>query len=117
MFGGRQSARTIHFILTFGFAAFVFGHVFMVLTTGVFNNMRSMITGWYNEKIPVSVDPPAKTIVKPQVETPAASEAANPPVAESAAPVERQEPDPAAPTSSGDTAADNKTNGGKNDPS
>jgi Ni/Fe-hydrogenase b-type cytochrome subunit len=50
MFGGRQSARSVHFILTFLFALFTFGHVFMVVTTGVFNNMRSMITGWYTEK-------------------------------------------------------------------
>ena len=52
MFGGRQAARTAHFILAFGFVFFTFGHVFMVLTTGVFNNMRSMVTGWYKEKVP-----------------------------------------------------------------
>lgn len=51
MFGGRQAARTVHFILAFGFVSFTFGHVFMVLTTGVFNNMRSMVTGWYKEKV------------------------------------------------------------------
>lgn len=50
MFGGRQSARSFHFILTFLFAFFTFGHVFMVSTTGLFNNMRSMVTGWYAEK-------------------------------------------------------------------
>jgi Ni/Fe-hydrogenase b-type cytochrome subunit len=50
-FGGRQSARSIHFILAFGFTFFTFGHVFMVLTTGVINNMRSMVTGWYKEKV------------------------------------------------------------------
>ncbi len=50
MFGGRQSARSIHFLLTFFFAFFTFGHVLMVATTGVFNNMRSMISGWYREK-------------------------------------------------------------------
>ncbi|MGH7852459.1 MAG: cytochrome b/b6 domain-containing protein [Candidatus Binatia bacterium] len=58
MFGGRQSARTIHFILTFGFLFFVFGHVFMVLTQGFFNNMRSMTTGWYREKLPLTIEPP-----------------------------------------------------------
>ena len=57
MFGGRQSARTVHFILAFGFAAFTFGHLFMVLTTGMLNNMRSMITGWYKEKVPPYVEP------------------------------------------------------------
>lgn len=51
LFGGRQSARTIHFILAFGILFFVVGHVFMVITQGFFNNMRSMITGWYREKV------------------------------------------------------------------
>lgn len=50
-FGGRQSARSLHFIFAFSFVFFVFGHVFMVLTQGFFNNMRSMSTGWYREKI------------------------------------------------------------------
>jgi hypothetical protein len=54
VFGGRQSARSVHFILAFGFVFFVFGHVFMVLTQGFFNNMRSMTTGWYKEKVPIS---------------------------------------------------------------
>jgi Ni/Fe-hydrogenase b-type cytochrome subunit len=49
-FGGRQSARSIHFILTFLFVGFTFGHVFMVLVTGLLNNMRSIVTGWYKEK-------------------------------------------------------------------
>jgi Ni/Fe-hydrogenase b-type cytochrome subunit len=52
MFSGRQSARTVHFLLAFGILFFVFGHVFMVITQGFFNNMRSMITGWYKEKVP-----------------------------------------------------------------
>lgn len=51
MFGGRQSARSFHFLSTFLFALFTFGHIFMVLTTGLLNNMRSMVTGWYMEKI------------------------------------------------------------------
>jgi len=51
IFGGRQAARSVHFILAFGFLTFTFGHVFMVLTTGVLNNMRSMVTGWYKEKV------------------------------------------------------------------
>ena len=45
--GGRQSARTIHFIIAWGFVAFVLIHVFQVLITGVFNQLRGMITGWY----------------------------------------------------------------------
>ena len=60
-FGGRQSARAIHFILAFGFLFFTFGHVFMVLTQGLLNNMRSMTTGWYLEKIPSREQPPRAT--------------------------------------------------------
>lgn len=51
LFGGRQSARSIHFILAFSFAFFTLGHVTMVITTGVINNMRSMVSGWYHEKL------------------------------------------------------------------
>jgi len=58
VFGGRQSARAVHFILAFGFLAFVLGHVFMVLTQGFLNNMRSMTSGWYKEKIPVVIESP-----------------------------------------------------------
>jgi Ni/Fe-hydrogenase b-type cytochrome subunit len=57
MFGGRQSARSIHFILTFLFIGFTFGHVFMVLITGALNNMRSMITGWYKETVATEPEP------------------------------------------------------------
>ena len=57
MFGGRQSARSIHFILTFLFVGFTFGHVFMVLATGVLNNMRSMVSGWYKEKASEKPEP------------------------------------------------------------
>lgn len=47
IFGGRQSARTIHFATAFAFLGFVIVHVLMVLLSGVWNNMRSMITGYY----------------------------------------------------------------------
>ncbi|MBI2985289.1 MAG: cytochrome b/b6 domain-containing protein [Deltaproteobacteria bacterium] len=50
MFGGRQSARAFHFLFTFFFAAFTFGHIVMVVATGLLNNMRSIVTGWYREK-------------------------------------------------------------------
>lgn len=45
--GGRQSARTIHFIIAFAFVAFIAVHVFMVLVSGPINQLRSMITGRY----------------------------------------------------------------------
>jgi thiosulfate reductase cytochrome b subunit len=47
IFGGRQSARTIHFLAASGVVAFVVVHVFEVFIAGVWNELRSMITGWY----------------------------------------------------------------------
>jgi thiosulfate reductase cytochrome b subunit len=47
MFGGRQSARTIHFLVADLLVLFVLVHIIQVVVTGVFNNMRSMITGRY----------------------------------------------------------------------
>ena len=47
IFGGRQAARTIHFIACFSFVGFVVIHVSQVILTGFFNNIRSMITGWF----------------------------------------------------------------------
>jgi thiosulfate reductase cytochrome b subunit len=45
--GGRQSARSIHFIVAWTLVAFVLVHVFEVIVTGVWNNLRSMVTGRY----------------------------------------------------------------------
>ncbi|SEV83226.1 cytochrome b/b6 domain-containing protein [Luteibacter sp. 329MFSha] len=45
--GGRQSARTIHFVIAMAFVAFVLVHVFEVLVSGPLNQLRGMITGWY----------------------------------------------------------------------
>jgi thiosulfate reductase cytochrome b subunit len=47
LLGGRQSARTLHFIAAFSLLAFVAVHVFEVVITGLWNNLRSMITGRY----------------------------------------------------------------------
>jgi thiosulfate reductase cytochrome b subunit len=47
LFGGRQSARTVHFIAATTIVLFVLVHVGMVLISGVWNNLRSMITGRY----------------------------------------------------------------------
>lgn len=43
--GGRQSARTWHFVITVAFVVFTAVHVFMVLISGPVNQLRSMITG------------------------------------------------------------------------
>ena len=45
--GGRQAARTIHFIACFSFVGFIVIHVSQVILTGFFNNIRSMVTGWF----------------------------------------------------------------------
>ncbi|MBV8976647.1 MAG: cytochrome b/b6 domain-containing protein [Alphaproteobacteria bacterium] len=47
IFGGRQSARTIHFLCAFSFLAFFIVHIVMVVLSGTWNNLRSMITGRY----------------------------------------------------------------------
>jgi thiosulfate reductase cytochrome b subunit len=47
LFGGRQSARSIHFLCAMGFCAFIVIHLLMVLLAGPFNELRSIITGWY----------------------------------------------------------------------
>jgi len=47
VFGGHQSARTIHFICAFSLIGFFVVHLLLVLVSGLFNNLRSMITGGY----------------------------------------------------------------------
>jgi thiosulfate reductase cytochrome b subunit len=47
VFGGRQSARTIHFISANLIVLFVLVHVVEVFIAGVFNEVGSMITGRY----------------------------------------------------------------------
>jgi thiosulfate reductase cytochrome b subunit len=47
LFGGRQSARTIHFVTASALVLFFFVHIVMVVLSGVWNNLRSMITGRY----------------------------------------------------------------------
>ena len=47
LFGGRQSARTIHFIIADLLVLFFVVHVVMVVLSGLTNNLRSMITGWF----------------------------------------------------------------------
>jgi thiosulfate reductase cytochrome b subunit len=47
IFGGRQTARTIHFICAFSFLGFFIIHIVMVVLSGTWNNIRSMITGRY----------------------------------------------------------------------
>jgi thiosulfate reductase cytochrome b subunit len=52
LFGGRQSARSIHFILAWGIVLFLVVHLVMVVASGTWNNIRSMITGRYAIEVP-----------------------------------------------------------------
>src|SRR5690606_8207152 len=47
IFGGRQSARALHFISASLLVLFFLVHVAMVVLSGPWNNMRSMVTGLY----------------------------------------------------------------------
>ena len=47
LLGGRQSARTLHFLAASGLLLFVLVHVFEVLISGAWNQIRSMVTGYY----------------------------------------------------------------------
>ena len=53
--GGRQSARSIHFICAMGIAAFILVHLIMVVLAGPLNEIRSMITGRY--RLPAEREP------------------------------------------------------------
>ena len=69
LFGGRQSARTLHFLGMSLLVGFVVLHVFLVLVSGVWNSMRSMLTGWYAVEDAVVAGEPAVTI-HPAAENP-----------------------------------------------
>lgn len=45
LFGGRQSARTIHFLTASLLVLFVLVHVLMVLLSSPWNSLRAMVTG------------------------------------------------------------------------
>jgi thiosulfate reductase cytochrome b subunit len=45
LFGGRASARSIHFICAMALLAFIVVHLVMVLLAGPVNEIGSMITG------------------------------------------------------------------------
>jgi thiosulfate reductase cytochrome b subunit len=53
LLGGRQTARTIHFLVMALLVAFFVVHIVMILAAGPINELRSIITGWYR------TDPPA----------------------------------------------------------
>ncbi len=66
LFGGRQSARSIHFIAAFALLGFFFVHIAMVLLAGPLNEIRSIITGYL--RLPGEPSLPASV---PSVDSPA----------------------------------------------
>ncbi len=60
LFGGRQSARTIHFVGMSLIVLFILVHLIEVIISGFFNEMRSMITGWFAVR-PDKADPKGTT--------------------------------------------------------
>jgi Ni/Fe-hydrogenase b-type cytochrome subunit len=47
LFGGRQSARSVHFIAMAGMTLFVIVHLTLVILAGPVNEVRAMLTGWW----------------------------------------------------------------------
>lgn len=62
VFGGRQSARSIHFIAASGIVLFVIVHLTLVILAGPVNEVWSMITGRWRLPVPAEPEP------KPQAE-------------------------------------------------
>lgn len=50
VFGGRQTARLLHFCGLLIILAFFIVHIGMVVLAGPFNELRSIVTGWYRTK-------------------------------------------------------------------
>lgn len=60
MFGGRQTARTIHFGMMLLLVAFFVVHIAMIVAAGPINELRSIITGWYRTDPEARGDLPKK---------------------------------------------------------
>jgi thiosulfate reductase cytochrome b subunit len=52
LFGGRQSARTLHFLTAALLAGFFFIHIAAVLLAGPVRELRSMVSGWLVLRLP-----------------------------------------------------------------
>jgi thiosulfate reductase cytochrome b subunit len=57
--GGRQSARSLHFITAFLIIGFVVVHLVEVVLAGPINEVRSILTGWYGVPPDHPQPPPA----------------------------------------------------------
>ena len=47
VFGGRQSARSIHFVASALLGGFTIVHLVLVILACVVNEVRSIVTGWW----------------------------------------------------------------------
>jgi len=54
LLGGRQTARTIHFVAMVLLVLFFIVHMLMIVAAGPINEMRSIITGWYRTGAPTA---------------------------------------------------------------
>jgi len=61
LFGGRSTARSIHFLSAIGIGAFIVVHLVLVVLAGPYNEVRSMITGRFR----IPHDRPAKIAPEP----------------------------------------------------
>jgi len=52
LLGGRQTARTLHFVFMALLVAFFAVHMAMILAAGPLNELRSILTGWYRADAP-----------------------------------------------------------------
>lgn len=52
LLGGRQTARTIHFMVMLLIVGFFVVHMLMIIAAGPIHELRSIVTGWYR------IDPP-----------------------------------------------------------
>jgi thiosulfate reductase cytochrome b subunit len=57
LFGGRQTARSIHFLTMAALVLFFVVHVVMMVLAGPINELRQMVTGRYRAGPEVGFDP------------------------------------------------------------
>ncbi len=64
--GGRQSARSLHFIFAGLMVVFIAIHLLMVLVSGPINQIRSMLTGWFRIHEPAAAAATAAPAQEPE---------------------------------------------------
>ena len=65
LFGGRATARSVHFISAGGIALFIVVHLTLVVLAGPYNEVRSMITGMF--RVPYDRKPKASPEPVPEL--------------------------------------------------